>query len=154
MKANPKFRLKNYTTGVPADKSIMQIEKFLTEFQATAIMKEYTSDGKVRIICFKLNDIPYKLPLNIDGVKNALFQSNRRTSRVNGTKNREERAYRVACRILKDWIHSQLSLILSGQAQPDEIMLPYIYDGKKTLYDAYREKELSKFILPEPKKEQ
>lgn len=147
------MKLKNYSTSVVAEKSIMQIETLLADFKASAIMKEYQADGRVRTICFRLNDIPYKLPLNIDGVKNSLFPNSRRTSRLNAMKAREDRAYRVSCRIIKDWLHSQLSLIMSGQAQPDEIMLPYIYNGTKTLYEAYRDKDLGKFQIEAPKKE-
>lgn len=144
------MKLKNYSTSINAEKSIMQIEILLTDFKASTIMKEYQSDGKVKTICFKLNTTPYKLPLNIDGVKNVLFKSNKH-NRVNGQKSREEKAYRVSCRIIKDWLHSQLSLIMSGQAQPDEIMLPYIYNGQKTLYEAYKVNGLNKFQIEAPK---
>jgi hypothetical protein len=54
-------------------------------------------------------------------------------------RNREEQAHRIAWRILKDWIHAQISIVYTGQATPDQIMLPYMYDGKRTLYEAYKD---------------
>jgi len=146
------MKLKNYSTSVKPEKSIMQIELLLSDFKASAIMKEYQSDGKVRTIAFRLNEVPYKLPMNTEGVKNVIFKNKRYTGRVNGMKSRDDKAYRISCRIIKDWLHSQLSLIMSGQAQPDEILLPYIYNGQKTLYEAFKDKELGKFQLEAPKK--
>ena len=38
--------LKNYTTGVPADRTILEIERLLADFGASAIMKNYLKDGR------------------------------------------------------------------------------------------------------------
>lgn len=133
------FKLKNKETEVSAEKSILRIEELLTSFGANAVMKEYSGDGKVRSLSFKLEEKAYKLPVNKEGVYKVLFQNSKQTYRVDGEKNRGERAYRVAWRILKDWLHSQLSITASGQAQPEEVLLPYMFDGKKTLYQAYKD---------------
>lgn len=137
-----KFNIKNYTTEVSAERSVAEIEKLLASFGATAIMKEFFSDGKVQVLSFKLEDKVFKLPANINGVKEILFSGRRGYYGRDSMKNREERAYRVAWRIIKDWIHSQLSLIASGQAQPQEIFFPYMYDGERTLYQSYIEGKL------------
>ena len=134
-----KFSIKNYSTEIPAEKSIAEIEKMLASFGAEAIMKEYTSDGKVRMLSFKFLDKGFKLPANINGVQEILFSGKRDYHGRDSMKTREERAYKVAWRIIKDWIHAQLSLIVSGQAHPHEIFLPYMFDGKRTLYQAYVE---------------
>jgi len=127
------MRLKNYTTSVNADKSILEIEKFLTMFGASHVMKEYLSDGLVRTLSFKISGRGYKVPANVDGVEKVMF------TRGASTQKQHEQAYRVAWRIIRDWVHSQLSITVSGQAQPDEVLLPYLWDGKKTLYEAYKE---------------
>ena len=137
-----KFNIKNYSTEVPAERSISEIEKILASFGAEAIMKEYTKDGKARALSFKLDSNVFKLPANVNGVKEILFSGRRGYYGRDSMKNREERAYKVAWRIIKDWIHSQLSLIASGQAQPQEIFFPYMYDGKRTLYQSYVEGKL------------
>lgn len=133
------FKLMNYTTEVPADRSIMAIKKLLVEFGANAIMEEYLSDGKIYSIAFKIGTRSYKLPVNYDGVKRVLFE-NKRTRGVDSDRKRDEQSYRVSWRILHDWIHSQLSLVKSGQAMADQVLLPYMmFDGKRTLYEAYKQ---------------
>ena len=129
-----KFNIKNYTTEISADRSILEIEKLLTLFGAAAIIKEYTPEGKVHSLMFKLQDEAFKLPANVKGVKEILYKTTRSRD---GEKRREERSYRVAWRIIKDWTHAQLSLIASGQAQPKEIFLGYMFDGKRTLFQKY-----------------
>jgi len=135
-----KFNIKNYTTEVPADRSILEIEKLLTLFGAIAIIKEYTSDGRVHSLTFRLQDDTFRLPANVKGVKEEMFKGIR--AQRDSEKRREDKAYRVAWRILKDWTHAQLSLIASGQAYPMEIFLPYMFDGKLTLYQKFMEGRL------------
>lgn len=137
-----KFNIKNYTTDVPAVRSISEIESILATFGAKAIMKEFFPDGKVQALSFRLEDNVFKLPADADGVKKILFEGKRNPGRKDLIKSREDRAYRVAWRIIKDWIHAQLSLIASGQAHPQEIFLPYMFDGKRTLYQKYVEDKL------------
>src|SRR3990167_41375 len=131
------MKLKNYTTGIEAEKSIMEIEKILAQFGASHIMKEYLSDGTATSLVFRLNNNSFRIPANVDGVQKALGKS----GRIPMQKKRDE-AYRVAWRIIKDWVHAQLSIIYSGQAQPEQVMLPYLWDGKQTLYHRYKEGRL------------
>lgn len=137
-----KFNIKNYSTEVSGERSIREIEKMLTLFGAEAIIKEYLKDGTCYSLAFKIDDNAYKLPSNVKGVKAILYEGKRSYSGRDSEKKRDQRAYRVAWRILKDWIHSQLSLIASGQSIPEEVLLPYMYDGKRTLYQAYKEGKL------------
>ena len=133
------LKLKNYTTQIGASRTIMEIEKLLSMFGAQAVMKEYAGDGTVRSLAFRLNEKTYKLPANVDGVKAVMFDKMKVSKRVDVIRNRDKQAYNTAWRIIKDWIYTQLSLIVSGQAQPDEIMLPFLFDGKRTLYQSYKE---------------
>lgn len=137
------FKLKNYTTSVSADRSIMEIEQLLAGFGADKILKDYMTDGKCIGVSFKLNGMGYKLPANVEGVHGVLWGQKRERHGTNNMKNREDQSYRVAWRIIRDWLHSQLSLIASGQALPDQILMPYMYDGKKTLYESYKEGRLA-----------
>lgn len=128
------MKLKNYSTTIAAEKSIMELEKLISGFGASHIMKEYYGDGRVKGIAFRLEENNYRLPANVDGIKEIL----RKESRV--PKSRlDEQAEKSAWRLIKDWVHAQLSMIMAGQAKPDEVMLPYLWDGKKTLYEAYKD---------------
>lgn len=140
MKGN--FNIKNYTTDVPAERSISEIEKILASFGASAIIKEFNPDGKVSSLLFRIENESFKLPANTDGVKEILFKGKGGQHRKDYKKSREAAADRVSWRIIKDWIHAQLSLIASGQAHPHEVFLPYMFDGKKTLYQTFVEGRL------------
>lgn len=141
-----KLKLIAYTTNVAAEKSISEIEQLLAEFGANKIMKDYLQDGRVSGIAFQLNGKGFKLPNNQQGVFQILYKN--KSSRTNSTKEREERAYRVSWRILREWIHSQLSLIASGQAEPEQALLPYMWNGKESFYEKVKRTE---FQIEAPK---
>jgi hypothetical protein len=132
------FKIRNYTTGISADKSIGEIERMLADFGASHIMKEYAGDGTVRSLAFRLTEKSYKLPCNREGVFQVMFGDKRYSGRKNATKNREVQSLNTSWRLLHDWIHAQLSIVKSGQAKVDEVMLPYMWDGKRTLYESYK----------------
>jgi hypothetical protein len=133
-----KLNLKNYTTSVPAERSIGEIEGLLSMFGATAVMKEYGGDGQVSSLAFKYQDNIYKLPANKGGVYEVLFTT-KSSSRRDEEANRDRRAYNVAWRLIKDWVYTQLSIIVAKQATPEQIMLPFLWDGKRTFFQAYTE---------------
>lgn len=135
------FKLKNYTTSVPAVKSLTEIEKLLVDFGASAIMKEYEKE-KISSISFKLNNNGFKLPANVEGVFRSMSNPRNRTDA------KLEQAERVAWRIIKDWLHAQLSIVASGQAQPEQVLLPYLYDGKQTLYEKFKAGGLALESMP------
>ncbi len=93
---NGKFNIKNYTTDVPADRSILEVEKLLTLFGAQLIIKEYDTDGRVHSLTFKLETDAFKLPANVGGVKEILFKGKRPSPTKEMQKSREKKAYRVA----------------------------------------------------------
>jgi len=96
----------------------------------------------VHSLSFKLKDDAFKLPANVEGVKEILFKGTRPSQSKDGETRREQKSYRVAWRIIKDWTHAQLSLIASGQAQPLEIFLPYMFDGKLTFFEKFEANRL------------
>jgi len=132
------FKIKNYTSKVPVETTIIEVEQILIAFGANKIMKEYFGDGRIKLICFNIGKEAYKLPANAGGVEE-MMRTNRNLYSQVSPKNLEEQSERVAWRLIKDWLHSQLSLIATKQAMPDQVLLPYLYDGKRTLYEAYKE---------------
>jgi hypothetical protein len=148
IKIPKKFKLKNYTTEISAARTIAEIEELLLCFGASRIMKEISNDGKFTSIAFLIGNEGYKLPSNIEGVKQVLYSGKRGYHGRDNMQERYERAYRVAWRIIRDWLHAQLSIIASGQAAPDQVMLPYLFDGNRTLYDVYRAGGLKQLMGP------
>jgi len=132
------IKLKNYTTNIPADKSITEIEQMLAGFGANAIMKEYRGDGRTSSLAFRIGEVGYKIPANTEKVFAAITAGKRiRNMRRNSW---EEQSERVAWRVLKDWLHAQLSLIAIGQAEVEQVLLPYAYNGRQTFYEMIKEK--------------
>jgi len=136
------MNLKDYTTEVGAERTIMEIERILAQFGASKIMKDYLSDGTVNALAFQLNGKGYRLPANIQGVKKILYDGMKEVHAKDVMSKRDVRARNVAWRIIKDWIYAQMSLIASGQAQPDEVLLPYMWDGKRTVYELFKDGKL------------
>ena len=148
MKIKP--NLKNYTTSISAEKSIQEIEKMLLDFGAVDFMKS-AKNGYYISLSFLIEDgdkkLPFKMPVNIKAISDYLFTQKTRTSE----RDIYEKAYRIGWRILKDWIHAQLSIIASGMVTIDEILMPYrLIDNNITLAEAYKSEKYKNKLLPLP----
>ena len=126
------FKLKNYTTSIDSNKTISEIEKILVSFGADKIMKQYAEDGTPNSLMFSIQKLSYQLPANIEKAKERLKKLKIPQSRL------DEQAPKVAWRVIKDWLHSQLSLIYIGQAEIDQGLLPYMSNGVETVYEIYK----------------
>lgn len=126
--------IKNYTSGVPANKSVMRIEERLVKNGANNILKLYDGFGKLSGLAFvvELNGhkMPFRLPARIDRVERALMATVKRARKSTQDKVREQ-AERTAWKLLSDWIEVQLSLIELDQAEFLEVFMPYVYDHAK-----------------------
>ena len=151
--------VKNYTTSILVEKTIMEIEQLLCKFGAQAIMKEYLGGQVSSLSFFVLFDdqkIPFKLPLKTEKARSIISNAVNEgylPQRYLNEPLRTEQGLRVGWRIIKDWIHSNLSLLEIEFANPVEIFLPYMHDyvEGKTLYDKFIENK-SKFIALEETK--
>jgi hypothetical protein len=127
-------KIANYTTTVPALKSINEIQGILVAHGATHILMDY-KNGAPTAIAFiaatQHGDIPFRLPSNIDKVQ-AVLNRQRVRSEVS-----REFASRVAWRILKDWVRAQMAILETEMVSIDQVFLPYMQIGGegKTLYD-------------------
>jgi hypothetical protein len=136
----------NYTTTVSAKKSIGQIHGMLVAHGASHILTDY-DDGKAVGVAFIIatpyGERPFRLPANIDRVADVLLkQLQSSTYRRWDTQYREQRraklkeqANRVAWRILKDWVRAQMAILETEMVTIDQIFLPYMEVGNKTLYE-------------------
>ena len=74
--------LKNYTSQVSANRSILHIEAKLEAQGAKQILKEYTPEGKVHSIAFTVNingcEMPFKIPAQVESCYKVLKGAVRR----------------------------------------------------------------------------
>lgn len=138
------MKLRNYTSTVPVSKSISDIEELLIKAGATTVSKFYDNDKRLAGFLFQmtvnLQPITFKLPSNPDAVAKVMLGEIKRAHK--GTKKRiMEQADRTAWRLLHDWVHVQVSMILLEQAKAMQIFLPYVWNEStnKTLFEHYED---------------
>jgi hypothetical protein len=151
--------LKNYTSDVPVHQTIQRIEKVLLDCGVTGIMKEYGLNQKVVAVTFQIEGGPngknlIRFPADEDKATEALWRDYVGTDTANlnakgdaykwGPKRKRradfvDQGARTAWRIIKDWIEVQMSMIQLQQADLMQVFLPYLYDGRRTYYQALKE---------------
>lgn len=134
----------NFTTSVPVDRSVGEIQKALARAGADSVSVEYR-EGTVTAVRFvlKMNGSPvaFRMPCNVAGVLEALRRAKQPRSRLN-----PEHAARVAWRIVKDWTLVQLALVEARQAQLAEVFLAYAVTASgETAYQLF-EKSAGKLL--------
>ncbi len=134
------LKLMNYTSVVPAEKSILEIEKLLARAGASKIAKDYAGDGTVIAFIFTF-DLPsghvlFRMPCDVEKVYEIFMAEYRQPQRDTEERVREK-AHRVAWRIMLDWVESQITMIRLGQVKPQQVFLPYAWDARtgQTLYE-------------------
>lgn len=158
--------LKNYTSNVPVNETIHRIEKVLIRCGVLGIMKEYGLNAKVVAVTFQIDNpggkITIRLPVEEERACEALwldyagtdlsekdrncctYYSRKRKTR----KDFAEQASRTAWRIVQDWVEVQMSMIQLKQADLMQVFLPYVFDGRRTYYQALKESNFAG-LLPE-----
>ena len=136
--------LLNYTTKIPYEKTMAQVEAILMTHGARAIHKRIDLEGHVSALMFSLStpdgELPIRLPVDADATCEVLRRQydNREIERRFTTK---DHARRVAWRIVKDWLEAQVWLVETEMAKMEEILLPYLMVEKdRTLYEAMKER--------------
>jgi hypothetical protein len=127
--------LKNYTSSVPAERSIAYIEAKLAQHKASLIVKMYDPDGKVEAIAFEVNcggtALTFKLPAQIAACEQTLRGHLGPKTRPETLKKIGEQAVRTAWKIVADWIDAQMAMIELAQVDLLEVFLPYVYDRSR-----------------------
>lgn len=116
--------LKNYTTKVPASRSVNEIQEMLQKAGAIGVLLEYEKGtGRIEGLSFQIEfdgkKMGFKLPLHWRQCQKVL------ASEGNNRASDDDYAYRVAWRILRDWVDVQVALIQIKQVQLVEVFLPY-----------------------------
>lgn len=145
--------IKNYTTNIPSEKTVAEIQSILAANGARGIATEYDEKGKVKDIFFRVfldkKELPFRLPARPDRVYVALHKD-----ATSGAENRYHalwtaEAERIAWRICKTWLEAQITLINLEQAKLEEVFLPYLIVGDNvTLFEKM---EKDQFLLPSGK---
>lgn len=164
--------LKNYTSEVPVSQTIHRIEQVLIKCGVVGIMKEYTgTNGEIAAITFQIESaggrITIRLPADKGKAQEALWldyvdgdKLNPKGDAIDGWNSRKkkrkvdfaEQAARTAWKIVQDWVEVQMSMIQMKQADTLQVFLPYVYDGKRTYYQALQESNF-RGLLPEKSEE-
>lgn len=135
--------LLNYTTSVPVNRTMGQVQALLVEAGARRIMTEYDDVGRATGVAFTVatahGERSFLLPVIADRVQAVLARE-----RVQPRYQTPEHAERVAWRIVKDWLEAQLAIIRTEMVTLDQVMLPYMAspDGR-TMYELYRDRQLA-----------
>ena len=140
--------VRNYTTQINTEKTILEIEQILIKFGAVNIFKEYQGSKISGLMFFLFKNgqkIPFKIPMSIEKTRTVVKKAvdeGKLPRRYLIEPLRSEQGERVAWRIIKDWIDSQLSLLEMQFAEAIEIFLPYAYNvvENKTMYQKFIEK--------------
>lgn len=141
--------IKNYTTSITVEKTMMEIEKILANHGATHIFKMYDNEGRPVALAFKAQvgdqHIAFKLPMEEQNIL-IVFKQQIKTGKMPKRYWEDiEQARRTGWRIIKDWIDAQMALVEIHVAKFEEIFLPYMYDEKKdkTLYQLFKERDFN-----------
>lgn len=138
------MNIRNYTSGVPVERSVSLIEHELVRAGAQHISKTYDPEGLLEGITFQIvtNGIPliFRLPAKWKAC-HEMMQKDIRRPRKETAERVKDQALRTAWKILYDWVSVQVSLIKLEQAEIAEVFLPYVYDMRKqqTLFERMKE---------------
>lgn len=145
------MNLKNYTTEVPAAKSIDSIEMMLVSFGAKNIMKEYGPDQSVSGLSFILNTNGMKVPFRLPAKAEEIYKWLRKKYPQRQPKTLKPQSERICWKQMYEWVHINLSLVELEQADAMEVFFPYLYDVHKqeTYYDKLKAGGY-KNLLPSP----
>lgn len=126
--------LKNYTTKVPANRSIEEIQTSLVNHGATGVLYEYEQGtGRISALRFRLpvkgNDVSFSLPVNWRKFQRVLELQNVKRW------DEEDYVYRVAWRNIRDWVLAQMALYETEMVELPQVFLPFATTSKGTLYE-------------------
>jgi hypothetical protein len=138
-----KQSIHRYTTTISATKTLQEITRMLSEAKASAILTEL-ADGRPTAISFRVQTsfglMTFRLPGQVREVDRILAGSRLIPPRLRTL----EQAERVAWRIIRDWLESQLAMVQAGLVAIEQVFLPYAQgpDGT-TLYERLKEQRFA-----------
>ena len=143
--------LKNYTSTVPASRSIMNIEKCLITHGATDIAKTYEG-GQTKGIKFAImidgKSMVFALPARIENCQRVLEGMTTSRTRPETLAKIPDQASRTAWKIVLDWIEIQMAMIDLAQIEMLEVFLPYVFIAEKncTVFELAKDNGFKKLL--------
>lgn len=146
----------NYTTKIPARKTIAECQDLLARAGAISTSVQYRDRQPVGLAFeyeTQFGVRAFAMPVAADGIAAQMKRLDAEHGWPAylykggaGSKNRahymtREHATDVAWRIAKDWLEAQLAIIDASMVTLDQVMLPYLHIEGQTLYDRYLETE-------------
>ena len=140
------MNIKNYTSSVPMERTIARIESVLVQGGARNIRKDYDADGKISAFYFSVclpgdvKTMTIRLPADVKAVYDVMRAKVKKPRR--GTlANLYSQAERTAWKLLQDWVEIQVAMMSMRQAVFLQVFLPYVWDGKRTFYEALEQQQ-------------
>jgi hypothetical protein len=152
------INIKNYTSGIASETTIARIEAKLAAIGAAEIAKLYSPDRKVSALVFNIDwnkdgkPCAIKLPARVEDCYQAMLKhhlQHHARMREETKRTLREQATRTAWRLIQEWLDVQVSLIAMKQAEPLEIFMGFVWDGKQTYFEFAREQKFK--MLPAPR---
>ena len=140
--------LMNYTTTVPVEKTVAELQRMLARAGARAVLVDYDERGEPAALAFQIQtDLGlrgYRLPANLEAVHKTLTQQWERRAVARRFVTRDQAA-RVGWRILKDWTAAQLAIIETRMVTLPQVMLPWMIAGPsgESLYELVERRQLA-----------
>ncbi len=148
--------LKNYSTEVPAQKTVSEIEDLLVKNTVTDTWKEYDASGHIISLNFavmtEFGKVPFKLKINVEVIRQLLAEQ-KRAGLIDISKKDAadiEYARNVGWRILKDLIDAQMAVVAIKMRKVEQIFLADICSQNgKTFFEVLAEKKFAGLLLTE-----
>lgn len=160
--------LKNYTSDVASNITIHRIEQVLLKAGVNAIAKEYGPTGNIAAVTFRLPvggnrpALSIRMPADVEAAQNALWLDYAGDDKLSADGNSVywnsrkkktrkdflEQGERTAWKLVQDWIEVQVSMIQLQQADPVQVFLPYIWDGRSTFFQRLKDSGFKALMPP------
>ena len=138
--------IKNYTSKVAVETSVMRIQQILGQAGARRMMFDCDAQGDIETVAFFIQtaqgEIPIRLPARVDQVAQVMYGTHQSLSEA-----QQAQVKRTAWKNIQDWIDAQVALIETEMVALEEIFLPYMVTPQgNTFFEAMEHKG---FLLPE-----
>ena len=132
-----KINIKNYTTQIAASTSIAAIEKLFVQAGARNIMSRYDDNGMTKAIAFILpvenRQLTFDLDAKIEPLYNLFIEEYIRPTE-RSYQICWEQAERTAWKLIHEWVHINLNMVMLEQGEFLELFFPKLHDGKETFF--------------------
>ena len=132
--------LLNYTTKVATERTAGEIMSLLSRKGATQVMMEFGPGNQPVGLKWRVETshgpLGFALPINAEATFKVLTEQRVLPTNPEG---RMEQAHRTAWRIVKEWVVAQMALIETGMVDMEEVFLPYMLTGNRTVYEVLSE---------------